>query len=113
MRIRKQDEAPEMGADSSLRLCDGCKNTFQDDFDICPDCSQLAEGTTMSRNTRYEQRKRADGLKKLRYGYLANVKPNLSNWPKLAVNIATYHLIRCVIPRAVNMYHWKDYKGRH
>lgn len=65
MRIRKQDEAPEMGADSSLRLCDGCKNTFQDDFDICPDCSQLAEGTTMSRNNRYEQRKRADGLKKI------------------------------------------------
>lgn len=44
-RIRKQEEAPEAqavdGAESSLKLCDGCKNTFQNDYDVCPDCSQL------------------------------------------------------------------------
>lgn len=41
-RIRKQDEAPQAGADSSApELCDGCKNTFKEDHAVCPDCSQL------------------------------------------------------------------------
>ncbi|EPM7857904.1 hypothetical protein ACTQ75_003030 [Vibrio alginolyticus] len=39
--IRKQDEAPQVGADSSTELCDGCKNTFKQDHVVCPDCSQL------------------------------------------------------------------------
>ncbi|ENA1292924.1 hypothetical protein ABFA21_003026 [Vibrio parahaemolyticus] len=42
-RIRKQDEAPQVGADSSTELCDGCKNTFKQDHVVCPDCSQLGD----------------------------------------------------------------------
>ncbi|MBF4248985.1 hypothetical protein EA004_29100 [Vibrio anguillarum] len=41
-QFRKQDEAPEMGADSSLKLCDGCKNTFASNQEECPDCKQYA-----------------------------------------------------------------------
>lgn len=42
LQFRKQDEAPEMGADSSLKLCDGCKNTFASNQEECPDCKQYA-----------------------------------------------------------------------
>ncbi|WMP07768.1 hypothetical protein [Vibrio parahaemolyticus] len=42
-KIRKQDEAPQVGADSSTELCDGCKNTFKQDHVVCPDCSQLGD----------------------------------------------------------------------
>ncbi|EGQ8501445.1 hypothetical protein DZF84_09070 [Vibrio parahaemolyticus] len=43
LKIRKQDEAPQVGADSSIELCDGCKNTFKQDHAVCPDCSQLGD----------------------------------------------------------------------
>ncbi|EHZ2489112.1 TPA: hypothetical protein ACMDP6_004388 [Vibrio parahaemolyticus] len=43
LKIRKQDEAPLVGADSSIELCDGCKNTFKQDHAVCPDCSQLGD----------------------------------------------------------------------
>ncbi|MGF1855351.1 hypothetical protein L4B78_03825 [Vibrio anguillarum] len=42
LQFRKQDEAPEMGADSSIKLCDGCKNTFASNQEECPDCKQYA-----------------------------------------------------------------------
>lgn len=42
LQFRKQDEAPEMGADSSLKLCNGCKNTFASNQEECPDCKQSA-----------------------------------------------------------------------
>ncbi|WP_217529076.1 hypothetical protein [Vibrio metschnikovii] len=29
------------GAESSLELCDSCKNTFKNDHDVCPDCDLM------------------------------------------------------------------------
>lgn len=43
-KVRKQEEAPEVktkGAESSLELCDSCKNTFKGDFVVCPDCALM------------------------------------------------------------------------
>ncbi|WP_217515411.1 hypothetical protein [Vibrio metschnikovii] len=44
-KVRKQEEAPEAlavdGAESSLELCDSCKNTFKNDHDVCPDCALM------------------------------------------------------------------------
>ncbi|MCG3728997.1 hypothetical protein [Vibrio cincinnatiensis] len=44
--IRKQEEAPEVktkGAESSIELCDSCKNTFKSDHDVCPDCELMGD----------------------------------------------------------------------
>ncbi|EOB4246539.1 hypothetical protein ACIL2N_002356 [Vibrio metschnikovii] len=44
-KIRKQEEAPEAlavdGAESSLELCDSCKNTFKNDLVVCLDCALM------------------------------------------------------------------------
>ncbi|QYS24885.1 hypothetical protein fNO16879116_0004 [Vibrio phage NO16-like 87-9-116] len=42
LQFRKQDEAPEMGADSSLKLCVRCKNTLVKDNEQCPECKWYA-----------------------------------------------------------------------
>ncbi|URM12409.1 hypothetical protein [Vibrio anguillarum] len=44
LQFRKQDEAPEMGADSSLKLCVRCKNTLVKDNEQCPECKWYANG---------------------------------------------------------------------
>ncbi|WP_332406107.1 hypothetical protein [Vibrio metschnikovii] len=44
-KIRKQEEAPEVltvdGAESSLELCDSCKNTFKNELVVCLDCALM------------------------------------------------------------------------